>query len=185
MSHFRPIDRKTAIFCRHQLRNGCWRITGAIYCRGVDGLDLRRLEQAYGPGQRGVSPFDCWFMATPRVYFPAARLSGRPVIRWCSGSLRGAAIRITPQHVVSWAHREDRSPPQSRGTGTAGLGGAGALLEPHLPGRKGVWGGIAEDNPRFIGAVFWILRTGAPWRDLPPEYGGMEQHAPPFHMLAR
>ena len=25
-----------------------------------------------------------------------------------------------------------------------------ALLEPHLPGRKGVWGGIAEDNRRFI-----------------------------------
>ena len=21
-----------------------------------------------------------------------------------------------------------------------------ALLEPHLPGRRGVWGGIAEDN---------------------------------------
>jgi len=45
------------------------------------------------------------------------------------------------------------------------------LLEPHLPGRKGVWGGVAKDNRRFINAVLWILRTGAPWRDLPPEYG--------------
>jgi transposase len=46
-----------------------------------------------------------------------------------------------------------------------------ALLEPHLSGRRGVWGGIAEDNRLFIDAVFWILRTGMPWRDLPPDYG--------------
>ena len=45
------------------------------------------------------------------------------------------------------------------------------LLEGHLPGRKGCWGRAGKDNRLFINAIFWILRTGAPWRDLPPDYG--------------
>ena len=45
------------------------------------------------------------------------------------------------------------------------------LLEPHLPGRRGAWGPVAKDNRKFINAVAWILRTGSPWRDLPPDYG--------------
>ncbi len=44
-------------------------------------------------------------------------------------------------------------------------------IESNLPGQKGCWGGIARDNRTFINAVMWIFRTGAPWRDLPPDYG--------------
>ena len=47
---------------------------------------------------------------------------------------------------------------------------AWALLEPHLLGREGAWGGVAKDNWLFINAVFWIMRTGAPLRDLLPTY---------------
>jgi transposase len=31
--------------------------------------------------------------------------------------------------------------------------------------------GVTADNRKFMNAVLWILRTGAPWRDLPSEYG--------------
>ena len=48
---------------------------------------------------------------------------------------------------------------------------AWAKIEHLLPGRKGTRGPVAQDNRRFINAVCWIFRTGAPWRDLPTEYG--------------
>ena len=63
----------------------------------------------------------------------------------------------------------------------------GSACGPTCPGKPARW--VARpracpvprhgDNRRFLNAVFWILRTGAPpyqvrgrlWRDLPPDYG--------------
>jgi transposase len=46
------------------------------------------------------------------------------------------------------------------------------ILSPIVPGQSGSWGGSnANDTRTFINGVFWILRTGAPWRDMPPSYG--------------
>ena len=44
-------------------------------------------------------------------------------------------------------------------------------IKDKLPGSSGKVGRQASDNRLFINAVLWIFRTGAPWRDIPPDYG--------------
>jgi putative transposase len=40
-----------------------------------------------------------------------------------------------------------------------------------LPGKPCDPGATAKDNRLFVEAILWIARTGAPWRDLPLEFG--------------
>ncbi len=44
-------------------------------------------------------------------------------------------------------------------------------LKSHLPGKVSDAGATAKDNRLFLEAVFWRVRTGSPWRDLPPAFG--------------
>ncbi len=48
-------------------------------------------------------------------------------------------------------------------------------IEPLFPGKATDPGVTAADNRLFVEAVLWRIRTGAPWRDLPPRFG--KQHS--------
>jgi transposase len=40
-----------------------------------------------------------------------------------------------------------------------------------LPPQKPTTGHPAKDHRLVVNGILWILRTGAPWRDLPTDYG--------------
>ena len=44
-------------------------------------------------------------------------------------------------------------------------------IAPLIPGKPGDPGRHGEDNRGFLEATLWIARTGAPWRELPCEFG--------------
>ena len=46
-----------------------------------------------------------------------------------------------------------------------------ALVEPHLPRSTALTGRPPSDRRTQLNAIFWILCTGAPWRDLPERLG--------------
>ncbi len=44
-------------------------------------------------------------------------------------------------------------------------------MAPLLPGKPGDPGRSGADNRLFLEAVFWVVRTGSPWRDLHETFG--------------
>ena len=44
-------------------------------------------------------------------------------------------------------------------------------MAPLLPGKATDRGTTAKDNRLFLEALFWKVRTGSPWRDLPDRFG--------------
>jgi len=58
-------------------------------------------------------------------------------------------------------------------------------IEPHLPGKARDAGATAKDNRLFLEAVFWRVRTGSPWRDLPPAFGNWNTQFRRFRRWAK
>lgn len=56
-----------------------------------------------------------------------------------------------------------------------------ARAEHLLPGRPGGHGGVARDNRRFVNAVWYVAKTGIPWRDLPERFGKWDSVFHRFH----
>jgi transposase len=46
-----------------------------------------------------------------------------------------------------------------------------ALVEPHVPRSKARTGRPPKDSRLMLDGIFWVLSTGAPWRDLPERFG--------------
>ena len=58
-------------------------------------------------------------------------------------------------------------------------------VAPLLPGKPGDPGRSAADNRLFLEAVLWMARAGAPWRDLPDQFGNWNSTFKRFRRWAK
>jgi transposase len=55
------------------------------------------------------------------------------------------------------------------------------LLQSLLPSQKPLTGRPNKNHRTIINGILWILRTGAPWRDLPEQYGSWKTVSSRFY----
>ena len=58
-------------------------------------------------------------------------------------------------------------------------------ISPLLPGKQGDPGRSAANNRLFLEAVLWVVRVGAPWRDLPKAFGNWNSAFQRFRRWAK
>ena len=58
-------------------------------------------------------------------------------------------------------------------------------IRDRVPGKAGDPGRAGEDNRRFLNAVFFVLRTGVQWADLPERLGAFETRKKRFYRWAK
>jgi transposase len=58
-------------------------------------------------------------------------------------------------------------------------------LRPLLPPQKPKTGRPNKDHRTVLSGIIWILRTGAPWRDLPERFGSPKTVASRFYRWRR
>ena len=56
-----------------------------------------------------------------------------------------------------------------------------ARLEPLPPPQRPRTGRPNHGHRRIVSGILWVLRTGAPWRDLPERYGPVGTVSSRFH----
>ena len=60
-----------------------------------------------------------------------------------------------------------------------------AVLKPLLPPQRPTTGRPNKDHRQVLEAIVWLLRTGAPWRDLPDSFGPWRTVASRFYRWRR
>ncbi len=58
-----------------------------------------------------------------------------------------------------------------------------SVIQPLLPNQPRGVKRVADR--RVLNGIFWVLRLGAPWRDLPDRYGPAHGHLQSIQSLAR